>query len=84
MLNALCDKLLIELTEVLDEFDENANIGAIVITGNERAFAAGADIKEMLNKTYSESIKTKTTSYFDRVSLVSKPLIAAVNGYAVS
>lgn len=83
-MNALCEKLLFELSEALDAFDENPNVGAIVITGSEKAFAAGADIKEMLNHNYAESLKWKGSSYFNRISFISKPLIAAVNGYAVS
>lgn len=72
-----------EVNEALDRFEGDTNIGTIVITGNEKAFAAGADIKEMLNANYSECIQGESVS-FDRIANVAKPIIAAVNGYAVS
>lgn len=83
VLNALCHQLMSEVNNALDNFEGDTNIGAIVITGNDKAFAAGADIKEMLNANYAECIKRKPLS-FDRISNLSKPIIAAVNGYAVS
>lgn len=85
VLNTLSNKLLIELTDALNSFDANRNIGAIVITGNEKFFAAGVDLKEILNSTYSDYIiKEKYLTNFDKISYISKPTIAAVNGYAVS
>ncbi|XP_014616227.1 PREDICTED: probable enoyl-CoA hydratase, mitochondrial [Polistes canadensis] len=82
-LNALCNQLMTELNEAIGELDENDNVGAIVITGSEKAFAAGADIKEMVNNTYSHSLKGNFLSFWNSVSKVVKPVIAAVNGYAL-
>lgn len=82
-LNALCNQLMTELNEVIGELDKNDNVGAIVITGSEKAFAAGADIKEMVNNTYSHSMKGNFLSFWNSVSKVVKPVIAAVNGYAL-
>ena len=56
-LNALCDGLIAELNEVCAEIDADDSLGAIVITGSEKAFAAGADIKEMAEKTWPETYK---------------------------
>ncbi|KAI4489172.1 hypothetical protein M0804_004670 [Polistes exclamans] len=82
-LNALCNQLMTELNEAIGELDGNDNVGAIVITGSEKAFAAGADIKEMVNNTYSHSLKGNFLSFWNSVSKVVKPVIAAVNGYAL-
>lgn len=82
-LNALCDGLVTELTEAVSAYDTDDSIGAIVITGNERAFAAGADIKEMLDKTYSTNLKTGLLKQWDNLSKCKKPVIAAVNGFAL-
>ncbi|KOC61682.1 putative enoyl-CoA hydratase, mitochondrial [Habropoda laboriosa] len=82
-LNALCDKLMTELNDAVLKLDQNENIGAIVVTGSEKAFAAGADIKEMQNNTYSQTIRGNFLTSWDGVSKLSKPVIAAVNGYAL-
>jgi len=83
-LNALCDGLISELTTQLEEWDKDPETGAIVITGSERAFAAGADIKEMANKTYMEAYKTNMlASWNDRITQIKTPVIAAVNGFAL-
>ncbi|XP_054012330.1 probable enoyl-CoA hydratase, mitochondrial isoform X1 [Hylaeus anthracinus] len=82
-LNALCDKLMTELNDAVTRLDVNESIGAIVLTGGEKAFAAGADIKEMQNKTYSDNVKSNFLSHWDSVSRRMKPVIAAVNGYAL-
>ncbi|KAI4499500.1 hypothetical protein M0802_005396 [Mischocyttarus mexicanus] len=82
-LNALCNQLMTELNEAIVELDKNDNVGAIVITGSEKAFAAGADIKEMVNNTYSQCMKGNFLSFWNSVSKVVKPVIAAVNGYAL-
>ncbi|OCT72077.1 enoyl-CoA hydratase, short chain, 1, mitochondrial L homeolog isoform X1 [Xenopus laevis] len=82
-LNALCDGLMTELNQALDTFEEDPNIGAIVITGSEKAFAAGADIKEMQNRTFQECYRGNFLSHWNHVSFVKKPVIAAVNGYAL-
>lgn len=83
-LNALCKGLMTEVAQALDQFETDRNIGAIIITGSEKAFAAGADIKEMLNNTYANCVRDNFLSDWNRVSQTSKPVIAAVNGYAVS
>jgi enoyl-CoA hydratase len=82
-LNALNSKVLTELVEALGAFDGNAAIGAIVVTGSEKAFAAGADIKEMQSKSYVEAFLGDFFSGWDDVGRVRKPIIAAVAGYAL-
>jgi enoyl-CoA hydratase len=82
-LNALNSQVLSELTAALGAFDADQGIGAIVITGSDKAFAAGADIKEMQNKTYVEAFLEDFFAGWDNVGRVRKPLIAAVAGYAL-
>lgn len=82
-LNALNSELCAEFNEALDGFEDDANIGCIVITGSEKAFAAGADIKEMQSKTYMEVYLGDFIGPWDRLSRVRKPVIAAVAGYAL-
>ncbi|KAG8434931.1 hypothetical protein GDO86_013047 [Hymenochirus boettgeri] len=82
-LNALCDGLMTELNQALETFEGDPHVGAIVITGSEKAFAAGADIKEMQNRTFQECYGGSFLSHWNRVSTVKKPVIAAVNGYAL-
>lgn len=73
-----------ELASALDTLESDKSVGAIVITGSEKAFAAGADIKEMANKTYAECLSENFLAHWNRVTQTQKPVIAAVNGYAVS
>ncbi|KAF9781331.1 enoyl-CoA hydratase [Thelephora terrestris] len=82
-LNALNSALFVELNEALKKADEDANVGAIVITGSDRAFAAGADIKEMKDKEYSDVYKNKFLENWTLISTIRKPIIAAVSGYAL-
>ncbi|KAG5890182.1 hypothetical protein JTB14_014348 [Gonioctena quinquepunctata] len=82
-LNALCNGLVIEVGEALRSLDSDPSVGAIVITGSDRAFAAGADIKEMANKTYAEAVSENFTESWTSVSSTKKPVIAAVNGFAL-
>ena len=83
-MNALSSPLMEELTHALDTLEADETIGAIVITGNEKAFAAGADIKEMKDKTFMEAyMGSFLTSGWERVSSCRKPVIAAVAGYAL-
>ncbi|XP_067828695.1 enoyl-CoA hydratase, mitochondrial [Heptranchias perlo] len=82
-LNALCEVLMKEVSQALDVFEDDPAIGAIVLTGSEKAFAAGADIKEMQNKTFQECYGGNFLSHWNRVSTAKKPVIAAVNGYAL-
>lgn len=73
-----------EVVEAVQKFDTDDSVGAIIITGSEKAFAAGADIKEMQNVTYSQCISKNFLSGWDGITKSKKPVIAAVNGYAVS
>jgi len=82
-MNALCDGLIVELNEALNKFEDDKELGAIVITGNEKAFAGGADIKEMSNKSFMEAYKTDMMSHWHNITNIRKPIIAAVNGYAL-
>uniref|UniRef100_A0A8C6U371 Enoyl-CoA hydratase, mitochondrial n=1 Tax=Neogobius melanostomus TaxID=47308 RepID=A0A8C6U371_9GOBI len=82
-LNALCDGLMREVGHALDGFEVDSGVGAIVITGSDRAFAAGADIKEMQNRTFQECYGGNFLAHWNRVSTVKKPVIAAVNGFAL-
>ena len=82
-LNALSHALLTELMDALAAFDADPAIGAIVLTGHQRAFAAGADIKEMATATPVDMLKTDRTAIFERIMQVKKPLIAAVSGWCL-
>ena len=83
-LNALNGALMDDLTAVLDQGEGDPAIRCFVITGSERAFAAGADIKEMAPKSYAEVFKEDfITRNWERVSRCRKPVIAAVAGYAL-
>jgi enoyl-CoA hydratase/carnithine racemase len=83
-MNALNSDLMRELGEALAKFDADEDIGAIVITGSEKAFAAGADIKEMQPKTFVEVYKQDfITAEWEAVTRIRKPVIAAVAGYAL-
>jgi enoyl-CoA hydratase len=82
-LNALNSPLIAELNTVLNQYEADENIGVIVITGSEKAFAAGADIKEMQSKTYMEVYKGDFIGSWERVATCRKPVIAAVAGFAL-
>ncbi len=83
-LNALCDALVDELSTALNTFEASADIGAIVITGSEKAFAAGADITAMKDFSYMDAYKGDyITRNWERVKTCRKPVIAAVAGYAL-
>jgi enoyl-CoA hydratase len=82
-LNALNAALIGELGQALADFDRDPKIGAIVITGNEKAFAAGADIKEMASKSFMEAYLGDFLASWDRVAQQRKPVIAAVAGFAL-
>ena len=82
-LNALNRALMTDLTHALNAFEAEANIGCIVITGSEKAFAAGADIKEMAEKTFAEAYLGDFAANWDRAATVRKPVIAAVAGFAL-
>jgi len=82
-LNALCNQLLIELSSVLKTFDQDKDVGCIILTGSKKAFAAGADIKEMSETSYVENFTNNLFGEIESLPRVKKPIIAAVNGYAL-
>ncbi len=83
-LNALNGQLLKELGDALLALDDDDDIGAIVVTGSEKAFAAGADIKEMVGKTFAEVLSDDLFGRINQIfASVGKPVIAAVAGYAL-
>ncbi len=82
-LNALNNQLLREVMDALDAFDKDEGIGAMVISGSEKAFAAGADIKEMADKSITEMMDLDHLAVFGRIRTIQKPVIAAVSGWAL-
>ena len=82
-LNALNGALIGEMSQALDAFEADDAIGCIVLTGSAKAFAAGADIKEMQTKTYMQAYKEDFIGSWDRVARSRKPVIAAVAGFAL-
>lgn len=82
-LNALNQQLMLEVISAAQEFDGDDSIGCIVLTGSEKAFAAGADIKEMANKFATEMYMSDWFSEWEQLTQIRTPLIAAVNGYAL-
>ena len=82
-LNALNPFMLTELMDALQAFDGDEAIGAMVITGNERAFAAGADIKEMAETSAVDMLRKDYLAAFHRILNIKKPVIAAVSGYCL-
>ena len=83
-LNALSEELMQELASAVDAFEGDDEIGCVVITGSEKAFAAGADIKGMQDKSYMDVYKSDfITAEWERVARCRKPVIAAVAGYAL-
>lgn len=82
-LNALNSELILELNQALDGFEGDKEIGCIVITGSEKAFAAGADIKEMQDKNFVDAYKDDFLASWDRIMRCRKPVVAAVAGYAL-
>src|SRR5689334_16424079 len=82
-LNALNAQLIEEMRQALDGFEADDGIGCIIITGNEKAFAAGADIKQMQAKSYMQAYKEDFIARWDRVAAVRKPVLAAVAGFAL-
>lgn len=83
VMNALNMKLMEELVRVLEELDRNEEVHCIIITGNERVFAAGADIREMADASAMEMLRRDQFARWDRIRKIKKPLIAAVNGVAL-
>jgi enoyl-CoA hydratase len=83
VLNALSPALIAELSDALDRFDADPDVRAVVLTGGPRVFAAGADIGDMSERGPVEQLQRDQTGRWARVAAFSKPLIAAVNGYAL-
>ncbi len=81
--NALSPALMKEAVDALQAFDRDESVGCIVITGNEKAFAAGADIKEMQTAVPTDMLNNPFIGYWDDVQKIGKPLIAAVSGFAL-
>ena len=82
-LNALNDQLIADLNTALDGYEADDGIGCIVLTGSEKAFAAGADIKEMQSKSYIDAYRSDFIAGWERVCRCRKPVIAAVSGFAL-
>ena len=82
-LNALNLQLMGELRDALKELDNNDDVRAIILTGNEKAFAAGADIKQMADKTAIDMMNIDQFSTWDQIKKTKKPIIAAVSGFAL-
>lgn len=82
-LNALNELLMNELLEAVRDYDADDRVGCMVITGGEKAFAAGADIKEMQSQTFMDAYKGNFLTGWDEISTLRKPVIAAVAGYAL-
>ncbi|MBL8099886.1 MAG: enoyl-CoA hydratase/isomerase family protein [Anaerolineales bacterium] len=82
-MNAFNLAMLTEVFDALEAFDKNESVFAIVVTGNEKAFAAGADIKEMADQSYVEMLTSGHVEIWNRIRDIKKPVIAAVSGYAL-
>jgi enoyl-CoA hydratase len=82
-LNALNTAVRVEVLAAIDAFEADANIGCMIITGSEKAFAAGADIKEMADKSYVDAYLGDFATPWDRLAQARKPIIAAVAGFAL-
>ena len=82
-LNALNRTLVGEVTKAIEAFEADPNIGCMVITGSDKAFAAGADIKEMADKTFADAFLGDFAASWDRAATARKPVIAAVAGFAL-
>jgi enoyl-CoA hydratase len=82
-LNALCADLMTELADAVQRFNQDPSIACLILTGSQRAFAAGADIKEMQNKTFSGVCMGNFLSNWTSLAESKKPVIAAVNGFAL-
>jgi enoyl-CoA hydratase len=83
VLNAINMKLMEELVLTLEELDRESDIRCIILTGNEKAFAAGADIKEMAEASAMEMLQRDQFARWDRIRKIKKPIIAAVSGFAL-
>jgi enoyl-CoA hydratase len=82
-LNALNQEMVAEVIVALEAYDVSPEVGCMVITGNERAFAAGADIKQMAGATTVDMLDSPFIDYWDRLQRINKPIVAAVSGFAL-
>ena len=82
-LNALCWALFQDLNKALADADKDPSIKAIVLTGSKKAFAAGADIKEMKDRNWPDTFQNDMLTWWDEITKLKTPLIGAVNGYAL-
>ena len=82
-LNALCAEMMTQMAHALDDFKKDNNIGCVILTGSEKAFAAGADIKEMQENQYMDIYKNNPFEPHLAIERFRKPIIAAVAGYAL-
>jgi enoyl-CoA hydratase len=82
-LNALNNRLIAETNKAMDAFEKDKAIGCMVITGSEKAFAAGADIKEVQSRRYPDTVSNDQFRHWDKVGQRRKPVIAAVAGFAL-
>jgi enoyl-CoA hydratase len=82
-LNALNSEMMVEIAAAVDAFEADAGIGCLVVTGSDKAFAAGADIKEMASKSYMDAFMGNFCATWDRLAHARKPVIAAVAGFAL-
>lgn len=82
-LNALCQEMMQQVAHALSDLDQDDNIGCVILTGSDKAFAAGADIKEMQDNNYLEIYKTDIFAVHSAIERFRKPIIAAVSGYAL-
>lgn len=83
VLNALNAALMVELVDALETLDRDENIRCLILTGNEKAFAAGADIREMAEAGPIEMLQRNRIALWDKISRIGKPIIAAVSGFAL-
>jgi enoyl-CoA hydratase len=82
-LNALSLSLMKDLLQAINEFESDESIGSIIVTGGEKIFSAGADIKEMMNINSIDALKAGILDYFDDIQKITKPIIAAISGYCL-
>jgi len=82
-LNALCEALMRDLKCAVEDLEQDSDIGCMILTGSEKAFAAGADIKEMQPMEFPDTYSSNFLSHWDFISHTKKPIIAAVNGFAL-
>ncbi len=83
VLNALNAALMVELVDALETLDRDENIRCLILTGDEKAFAAGADIREMAEAGPIEMLQRNRIALWDKISRIGKPIIAAVSGFAL-